>query len=120
MSYGPFEKWGIDAIDPLHTTQGGKEYIVMGIGYMTTWVEGIATRRITTQVVASFIFDNICSRFGTTLEIISDRGLGFRANLVGELMAKLKIKRPHSSPYYPQCNGLVEKNNGMICKIITK
>ena len=35
-------------------------------------------------------------------------------------MAKLKIKRRHSSPYYPQCNGLVEKINGMFCKIITK
>ena len=35
-------------------------------------------------------------------------------------MEKLKIKRRHSSPYYPQCNGLVEKINGMICKIITK
>ena len=37
-----------------------------------------------------------------------------------ELMTKLGIKQGHSSPYYPQCNGLVEKVNGMICKIITK
>ena len=35
-------------------------------------------------------------------------------------MAKLKFNRWHSTPYYPQCNGLVEKINGMICKIITK
>ena len=35
-------------------------------------------------------------------------------------MSKLGIKQRHSSPYYPQCNGLVEKINGMICKIITK
>ena len=81
------------------TTQRGKEYIVIEIDYMTRWVEGIATKRITAQVVASFIFDNICSRFGTPLEIILDRGLGFRADLVGELTAKLKIKRWHSSPY---------------------
>ena len=93
----------------------------MGIDYMTKWVEGIATRRITAaQVVASFIFDNICSRFETPLEIISDRRPGFRGDLVGELMAKLKIKRRHSSPYDPQCNGLVEKIIGMICKIISK
>ena len=37
-----------------------------------------------------------------------------------ELMSKFGIKQSHSSPYYPQCNGLVEKVNGMICKIITK
>ncbi|MCO5607624.1 hypothetical protein L7F22_061821 [Adiantum nelumboides] len=35
-------------------------------------------------------------------------------------MSKLKIKHRHSTPYYPQCNGLVEKVNGLICKIITK
>ena len=70
--------------------------------------------------MAKFIFENICCRFGTPLEILSDRGPGFRADLVGELMEKLGIKRRHSTPYYPQCNGLVEKVNGMIYKIITK
>ena len=37
-----------------------------------------------------------------------------------ELLLKLGIKHKHSTPYYPQCNGLVEKVNGMICKIISK
>ena len=37
-----------------------------------------------------------------------------------ELMLKLGINHKHSTPYYPQCNGLVEKVNGMICKIISK
>ncbi|MCO5572142.1 hypothetical protein L7F22_025893 [Adiantum nelumboides] len=36
------------------------------------------------------------------------------------LRKQLGISRRHSSPYYPQCNGLVEKVNGMICRIITK
>ncbi|MCO5586803.1 hypothetical protein L7F22_040745 [Adiantum nelumboides] len=49
--------------------------------------------------------------FGVPLEILSDRGPGFRGDLVEELMKKLKIKRRHSTPYYPQCNGLVEKVN---------
>lgn len=39
---------------------------------------------------------------------------------MGDLLRRLNVKRRHSSPYYPQCNGLVEKVNGMICKIITK
>ena len=119
-AYGPFEKWGIDAIGPLPRTQSGREYIIMGVDYMTRWVEASATSRITAQEVGKFVFESICCRFGTPLEIISDRGPGFRADLVGELMERLKIKRRHSTPYYPQCNGLVEKVNGMICKIITK
>ena len=35
-------------------------------------------------------------------------------------MKKMDIRRSHSTPYYPQCNGLVEKVNGVICKIISK
>ncbi|MCO5562225.1 hypothetical protein L7F22_015851 [Adiantum nelumboides] len=58
--------------------------------------------------------------FGVPLEVLSDRERGFGGDLVGEVMKKLKIKRKHSTPYYPQCNGLVEKINGMICKIIKK
>ena len=98
----------------------GKEYILVGVDYMTRWAEASSTSRITAKDVAKFVFENICCRFGTPLEIISDRGPGFRSDLVKELMSKLGIKQRHSSPYYPQCNGLVEKINGMICKIITK
>ncbi|MCO5562662.1 hypothetical protein L7F22_016290 [Adiantum nelumboides] len=92
----------------------------MGVDYMTRWAEATTTSRITAVEVAKFIFENICCRFGVPLEILLDRGSGFKGDLVRELMKKLKIKWRHSTPYYPQCNGLVEKVNGMICKIITK
>ena len=115
-SFGPFEKWGIDAIRPLTRIAGGKEYIIVGVSYITRWAEAVPTSRITAKDVAKFVFNSICYRFGTPLEIISDRGPGFRGDLVKELMIKLG----HSTPYYPQCNGLVEKVNGMIYKIISK
>ncbi|MCO5614501.1 hypothetical protein L7F22_068784 [Adiantum nelumboides] len=85
----------------------------MGVDYMTRWAEATTTSRITAVEVAKFIFEHICCRFGVPLEILLDRGPGFRGDLVGELMKKLKIKRRHSTPYYPQCNGLVEKVNGL-------
>ncbi|MCO5611300.1 hypothetical protein L7F22_065552 [Adiantum nelumboides] len=106
ISFGPFEKWDIDAIGPLPMVQSGKQYIIVGVDYMTRWAKAAA---ITAKDVAKFVFENICWRFGTPLEIISDRGPGFRGDLVGELMEQLGISRQHSSPYYPQCNGLVEK-----------
>ena len=92
----------------------------MGTDYMTKWAKAAPTNRITARDVARFVFNNICYRFGAPLEIISDRGPGYRGNLVKELMVKLGVKHMHSTPYYPQCNGLVEKINGMIYKIISK
>ncbi|MCO5603541.1 hypothetical protein L7F22_057692 [Adiantum nelumboides] len=104
-------------------TKGQRQWLVCKATrgyYMTRWAEAATTTRITTKEVAKFVFENICCRFGTPPEIIFDRGPGFRGDLVGELMEQLGISRPHSSPYYPQCNGLVEKVNGMIYRIITK
>lgn len=120
VSYGPFEKWGIDAIGPLPCTTSGKEYIIVAVDYMTRWAEAASTTRITTIEVGKFVFDYICSRFGTPLEILSDRGPGFRGDLLNDLLARLKVKHIHSAPFYPQCNGLVGKVNGMVCKIIAK
>ena len=120
LSYGPFEKWGIDAIGPVPRASSGKRFIIMGVDYMTRWVEAIATSSVTAKEVARFVYENICCRFGVPLEILADRGPGFRGDLMGELMEKLGIVRRHSTPYYPQCNGLVEKVNGIIVKMITK
>ena len=76
---------------------------------MKRWAKATPRSRITTKDVANFVFNNICCRFGTPLEIISNRGLGSRGDLVKELMIKLGFKHKHSTPSYPQCNGLVEK-----------
>ena len=53
MSFGPFEKWGRDAIGPLPRTAGGKEYIIVGVDYMTRWAEAVPTSRITAKDVAN-------------------------------------------------------------------
>ncbi|MCO5546990.1 hypothetical protein L7F22_000430 [Adiantum nelumboides] len=59
-------------------------------------------------------------RFGTPLEIVSDNDPGFRRGLLTEVCEELKISHRHSTPYYPQSNGLVEKANGIIAGIIRK
>ncbi|MCO5583191.1 hypothetical protein L7F22_037099 [Adiantum nelumboides] len=87
---------------------------------MTRWAEVASVARITAAEVSKFVLDYISSRFVTPLEILSDRGLGFRADLLDALLESLSIKHVHSTSYYPQCNGLVEKINGVLCKIITK
>ncbi|MCO5603910.1 hypothetical protein L7F22_058065 [Adiantum nelumboides] len=94
IANGPFEKWGIDAMGPLPRTANGKLYILVAIDYMT--------------------------RFGTPLEIVSDNGPGFRRGLLTEVCEELNISHRHSTPYYPQSNGLVEKANGIIAGIIRK
>ncbi|MCO5548629.1 hypothetical protein L7F22_002089 [Adiantum nelumboides] len=108
FAYGPFEKWGIDAIGPLPRTSTGKQYILTATDYMTRWAEAASVARITAADVSKFVLDYIYSRFGTPLEILSDKSTSI-------------VDLAHLLRYYLiECNGLVEKINGVLCKSITK
>ncbi|MCO5566944.1 hypothetical protein L7F22_020627 [Adiantum nelumboides] len=105
---------------PLPRTANGKLYILVAIDYMTRWVEAQSVAKVNEKTVSKFVYTHICCRFGTPLEIVSDNGLGFRRGLLTEVCEELKISHRHSTPYYPQSNGLVEKANGIIAGIIRK
>ncbi|MCO5557327.1 hypothetical protein L7F22_010888 [Adiantum nelumboides] len=120
LGNGPFEKWGIDAMGPLPRTKNGKLYILVAIDYMTRWVEAQSVTRVNEKTVSRFVYTHICCRFGTPLEIVSNNGPGFRKGLLTEVCEELHILHRHSTPYYPQSNGLVEKANGIIAGIIRK
>ncbi|MCO5598503.1 hypothetical protein L7F22_052600 [Adiantum nelumboides] len=120
LANGPFEKWGIDAMGPLPRTKNEKLYILVAIDYMTRWVEAQSVTRVNEKTVSRFVYTHICCRFGTPLEIVSDNGPGFRKGLLTEVYEELHILHRHSTPYYPQSNGLVEKANGIIAGIIRK
>ena len=86
FSYGPFEKWGIDAVGPLPRTNTGKVYILVAVDNMTRCAEAVSTQRITAAKVGKFIFNSICCRFGTPLEIVSDHGPRFGVELTTDLL----------------------------------
>ncbi|MCO5559769.1 hypothetical protein L7F22_013372 [Adiantum nelumboides] len=120
IANGPFEKWEIDAMGPLPRTANGKLYILVVIDYMTRWIEAQSVAKVNEKTVSKFVYTHICCRFGTPLEIVSDNGPGFRRGLLTEVCEELKVSHRHSTPYYPQSNGLVEKANGIITGIIRK
>ena len=79
-----------------------------------------AVRKITAKDVAKFVYDEICCKFGVPLELLSNQGPGFRAELLDFLCEKMKIRHKFTTPYYPQCNGLNERFNGELVQILSK
>ena len=94
LSYEPFENWGIDAIGPLPQVTSEKTFIIMGLDYITRLEDVVIITSVTTKEVDKFVF----CWFGTPLDRILDSGLGFRGDLVGELMKKLGISHYLSTP----------------------
>ena len=88
--------------------------------YLSRWAEAKATKQITAKDVAKFVYEDICCKFGVPLELLSDQGPGFNADLLDYLCDKMNITHRYTTPYYPQCNGLNERFNGELVQILSK
>ncbi|OAE18999.1 hypothetical protein AXG93_2551s1020 [Marchantia polymorpha subsp. ruderalis] len=83
-------------------------------------VEARATRRDDAATVAAFLFESIITRYGCPLELVSDRGTHFLNQIIEDLTRYFHIKHRKTTPYNPKANGLTEKSNGLLCKILLK
>src|SRR6266540_3160370 len=115
-----FEKWRVDIVRPLPITREGNRYIVVVINYFSRWPEARLLKAANTDIVATFLYEEIICRFGTPRTLQNDRGTHFMNELIQRLTKRFKIKHSLSSPYHPQSNRLVERFNKTLCEEIAK
>jgi hypothetical protein len=72
-------KWGMDFVGPIKpmAARMGNHYIQVAISYATKWVEGRALRTNTATVTAKFLYEQILSRYGCPLTLVSNQGNHF-------------------------------------------
>ena len=75
----PFEKWGIDFVDPNKPLSccGRKHYILVATEYVTKWAEALATKTDDAETVAKFLYEYIIICFGCPKELVIDKGIHF-------------------------------------------
>ncbi|RVW63992.1 putative mitochondrial protein [Vitis vinifera] len=86
-----FDVWGIDFMGPCPMSFG-HSYILVGVDYVSKWVEAIPCRSNHHKVVLKFLKENIFSRFGVPKAIISDGGTHFCNKPFETLLAKYGVK----------------------------
>nr|CAN68832.1 hypothetical protein VITISV_021139 [Vitis vinifera] len=86
-----FDVWGIDFMGPFPMSFG-HSYILVGVDYVSKWVEAIPCRSNDHRVVLKFLKDNIFARFGVPKAIISDGGTHFCNKPFETLLAKYGVK----------------------------
>jgi hypothetical protein len=117
---GPFQQWGLDFIGEIHPSSSGQHrWILTATDYFTKWIESIPTRNATHKVIIGFLED-ILSRFGCPNKIVTDNATTFKVEPLVKFCEKIGIQLIHSTPYYPQGNGLAESSNKILVKIIRK
>nr|CAN76445.1 hypothetical protein VITISV_016876 [Vitis vinifera] len=111
--------WGIDFMGPFPMSFGNS-YILVGVDYVSKWVEEIPCKHNDHGVVLKFLKENIFSRFGVPKAIINDGGTHFCNKPFETLLAKYGVKHKVATPYHPQTSGQVELANREIKNILMK
>ena len=114
-----FDVWGIDFMGPFPLSFG-YIYILVGVDYVSKWVEAVPCRATDHRVVLKFLKENIFSRFGVPKAIISDGGSHFCNKPFENLSSKYGAKHKVATPYHPQISGQVELANREIKTILMK
>ena len=114
-----FDVWDIDFMGPFPTSFG-YAYILVGVDYVSKWVEAVPCKAADHKVVLKFLKENIFSRFGVPKAIINDGGSHFCNKPFENLFSKYGVKHKVATPYHPQISGQVELANREIKTILMK
>ena len=93
---------------------------MVAIEYLTKWAEAKAVKTNTTEYAATFMYENIISRFGVPKILVSDKRTYFLNSLIQEITEKFQIDHKKTTSYHLQTNGQTERVNGILVSILRK
>ena len=116
----PFRRVATDLIGPLKpVTYNKNRYILTLVDYATRYPEAVPLASIDTETVAEALV-SIFSRVGNPHEILTDMGTQYTSAVMKEVSRLLSFKQLVTTPYHPICNGLVERFNQTIKKMLMR
>lgn len=113
----PFQRIALDFVGPLPLTESKNRFVLVCVDYATKYPIAVALKNQEAETVAEALM-GIFADVGFPNEILTDQGSNFMSELIKELCRLLKVSKLVSSPYHPQTNGLVEKFNGTLKKML--
>lgn len=106
----PWQKLAIDIVGPLERAPPDCRFVLTLVDYFSKWPEVQFSREISTRTVTEFLL-NVFAREGYPEEIVCDNGPQFTSKEFVNFLQERVIRLSHSSVYYPQANGQIERFN---------
>ena len=113
-----FERVHIDIIGPIKTSEKGNRYIITAIDAFSRWAMVRARPEVHASDIIEFIEEEIICQHGVPEQIVSDNGTQFVSRAFDSFVTKLGIKHSKTCDYHPEANGMDERFNGSIIKIL--
>ena len=116
----PFKRVAVDLVGPITpASERGHRYILTLVDYATRYPEAVLLQNIDTETVAEALLD-MYSRLGIPEGVLCDQGTQFVSSCMQEVSRLLSINRLTTTPYHTICNGLVERFNGTLKKMLRR
>lgn len=119
----PWERVSVDITGPHPKSSRGNRFIITVVDHFSKWAEAIPVANHTAPVVARVLMNHVFTRFGTPLQLLTDRGPEFESELFTQLMRWMEIDKLRTTAYKPSTNGVVERFhrtlNSMLGKMVS-
>lgn len=113
-----FERVHVDIIGPLNVSSIGNRYIITAIDAFSRYAAAKAVPKVKTDDIIGFLVEEIIARYGPPKYLVSDNGPQFVSDKFKEFLQETGIKGSRTTDYHPSANGMDERFNGTIVKIL--
>jgi hypothetical protein len=113
-----WDRLASDILGPLPLTPRGNRYILLFTDHFTKWVEIIPVPDQTATTCAEKILNEVIARYGCPYDLHTDKGKNYDGEIFAELCRMLEVRKTRTSPRNPRCNGLTERFNRTLLRMI--
>ena len=106
----------IDILQVPVSTNNNKYLLVMQ-DYFTKWADAKPIKDQTAATISAELVKLFCT-YGIPEIIHSDQGANFESTLIEQTMEAFGIKKSHTTSYYPERDGMVERFNRSLLQLL--
>jgi len=114
----PTQITAVDLLGPLPESDQKNSYIMVVGDYFTRWMEAIPIPNQEARTVANHLVDEVFMRYSVPEQLHLDQGSQFESKLIEEVCKLLHIRKSRTTPYHPQCDGMVECFNRTLLNML--
>jgi len=110
----PWQVVAVDLVRPMPLTPRGNCWILVLTDHFTRLADALAIPDASAPTVARVLDQNVFCYFGLPEPLHSNQGAQFQSQLLSDLCRLWGVNKSQTTPYHPQGNGVVERNNRVL------